>query len=278
MCRPIIKWVGGKRQLISAIRSNLPPSFNNYFEPFVGGGALFFSLKRPNAHINDSNLELINVYGVVKDNPRALINSLSKHKNTPEHYYEVRSLDRKNKLQKITRVQRASRFIYLNKTGFNGLYRVNKDGQNNVPYGRYKNPKIVDGENILECSKLLQKTTITHGDFEEIKGEVKKGDFVYCDPPYVPLSKTSNFTSYTSTGFGLKEQYRLKEFCDYIDSIGAYFMLSNSFTKEMNTLYKGYEIKTLSAIRSINCKGDGRGKIKELLVTNYQSVAFKKVA
>ena len=263
--------------MIAEIKENFPQDFNNYFEPFVGGGALFFDLARPKAHINDFNPDLVNVYKVVRDEPEALISSLKRHHNTPEHYYKVRALDRTSKFAKLTPVQKASRFVYLNKTGFNGLYRVNRDGQNNVPFGRYKNPKIVDGENILACSKLLRKTTITQGDFEQIKSKVKRGDLVYFDPPYVPLSKTSNFTSYTSAGFGPREQWRLRQFCDYLNKIGAYFILSNSSANEVKEIYKEYRVKSVSANRAINCKGDGRGKIKELIITNYEPVPIQKL-
>ena len=195
---------------------------------------------------------------------------LKKHKNTEEYYYAMRALDR-NPIQyrKLSKVKKASRFIYLNKTGFNGLYRVNKQGQNNVPFGRYKDPKFADEDNIMACSKLLQTATITTGDFENIRTNVKKGDFVYFDPPYVPLNATSSFTAYTDKGFDDDMQFRLKELCDYIDSIGAYFMLSNSYTDFILDLYQDYTIKTVNANRAINCKGSNRGKVKEVLVINY---------
>ena len=159
----------------------------------------------------------------------------------------------------------------MNKTGFNGLYRVNKSGQFNVPYGRYVNPNYIDEENILACSEFLQSTTILNGDFEGIRKYLKKGDFVYFDPPYVPLNETSNFTGYTDKGFDEDMQFRLKELCDYIDSIGAYFMLSNSYTDYIKDLYSGYELITLQANRALNCKANGRGKINEYLVMNYKS-------
>lgn len=281
MCKPILKWVGGKRQLFSDIQSNLPTPYNRYFEPFVGGGAVFFSMKQEKCCISDYNPDLINVYKVVKDSPEKLINSLRRHKNTSEYYYRVRAMDRNQKIfDRMTDVQKASRFIFLNKTGFNGLYRVNKQGYNNVPFGGYKNPKIFDEENIMECSQLLKSTTICQGDFENIKSKIKQNDFVYLDPPYVPISKTSNFTSYTGNGFGYEDQVRLKEFCDYIDSVGAYFMLSNSSAQEVKDLYNNrkYLIKTVSANRAINCKANGRGKIDEVLVMNYKPIVAKKAA
>lgn len=269
MCKPVIKWVGGKRQLINELKSFLPKKYNRYFEPFIGGGALFFSLKHKNSFISDYNHELTNLYTIIKEQPTKLIEDLKKHKNTEEYYYNMRALDRDAKRYKrISAIKKASRFIYLNKTGFNGLYRVNKSGQHNVPYGKYKNPKWIDEENILECSKLLADTEIQTGDFEIIKEHIQKGDLIYFDPPYVPLNKTS-FTSYTHNGFDNDMQIRLKNLCDYINSIGAYFMLSNSYTDYILDLYKDYNIQTVMANRAVNCKATGRGKIKEVVVLNY---------
>jgi len=270
MCKPVIKWVGGKRQLIDEIKANMPKKFNRYFEPFIGGGALFFELKAKDAIICDYNEELTNLYEVIKNKPLELIKDLKKHINSEEYYYNLRALDRDQKRYKrVSKVKRASRFIFLNKTGYNGLWRVNKKGQHNVPFGRYKNPTIFEEENILKCSKLLQTTTIINGDFEKIKEYIKEGDFIYLDPPYVPINNTSNFTAYTDQGFDEDMQFRLKKLCDYIDSIGAYFLLSNSCTEFITDLYKGYEIVSVSANRALNCKADKRGKIKEVLVKNY---------
>jgi DNA adenine methylase len=268
--KPIIKWVGGKRQLISEIKRYMPKSYKRYFEPFIGGGALFFELSPKEAFINDYNAELTNLYNIVKNSPEELMDDLAKHINTSEYYYKIRALDRDEKsYNNLNPIQKASRFIYLNKTGFNGLYRVNKKNQCNVPYGNYKNPKYVDRKKLLSCSKLLSTTTITTGDFENIKEFIKKEDFIYLDPPYVPINETSSFTGYTHKGFDYGMQFRLKELCDYIDSIGAYFMLSNSYTKIVLYLYQDYEIKVVEAKRAINSKADGRGKVKEVLVLNY---------
>ena len=270
MCKPVIKWVGGKRQLINELKSFLPKKYNRYFEPFIGGGALFFSLKHKNSFISDYNHELTNLYTIIKEKPLELIKDLNRHKNDEDYYYNIRALDRDEaKYKKLSNVKKASRFIYMNKTGFNGLYRVNQKGQHNVPFGKYKNPSWLDEENILECSKLLSHTEIQTGDFEIIKEHIQKGDFVYFDPPYVPLNNTS-FTSYTNQGFDTEMQERLKNLCDYIDSIGAYFMLSNSYTDYILDLYKNYEIKTVMANRAVNCKATGRGKIKEVVVINYK--------
>lgn len=270
MSKPIIKWVGGKRQLIEQIKKYMPTKFNNYFEPFIGGGALFFELNKENSVINDFNPELTNMYEIIKTKPYALIKDLKKHKNDEKYYYEKRAEDRQDSYKKMSKVKKASRLIFLNKTGYNGLYRVNSKGQSNVPFGKYSNPLIVDKENILSCHKRLQTTTILTGDFENIKPLIKEGDFIYLDPPYVPVSDTANFTSYTSQGFDSNMQIRLKEFCDYINSIGAYFMLSNSYTEFIFSLYKDYTIKTVEANRALNCKASGRGKVNEVLIFNYK--------
>lgn len=270
MSKPVVKWVGGKRQLLNEIKKNLPAKYNNYFEPFIGGGALFFDLKHHTSFINDYNKDLINLYRVIKTHPNKLLKDLEKHINTKEYYYSLREIDRDlEKYNELSNIEKASRFMYLNKTGFNGLYRVNQKNQYNVPFGSYKNPKIIDTENILSVSKLLQDTKITNGDFENIKKYIEKNDFVYFDPPYVPVNKTSSFTGYTDKGFDNEMQLRLKSFCDYIDSIGAYFMLSNSYTEFILELYKDYKIITVEANRALNCKAEGRGKIKEVLVVNY---------
>ena len=271
MCRPVVKWVGGKRQLMKEIKNNMPANYNSYFEPFIGGGALFFELKNEGCYINDYNDELINLYQVIKDNPVGLIEDLKHHTNTEDHYYHIREMDRSPNYSQASTIKRASRLIFLNRTGYNGLYRVNRSGQNNVPFGRYKNPKIVDEENIMSCSELLQKTTITNGDFENIKEHIKKEDFIYFDPPYVPISDTSSFTSYTANGFDDDMQRRLKILCDHINKIGAYFMLSNSCAAMIQDLYKEYTIKTVTANRALNCKANGRGKVNEVLVMNYKS-------
>ena len=266
---PIVKWVGGKRQLMFELLKNRPKSYNRYFEPFIGGGALFFELQPENAYISDMNDELINLYSVVRDNVYELISDLNKHEVSKEYFLEIRNLDRTDEYKNLSNVQRASRFIYLNRTCFNGLYRVNSQGQFNVPFGNYKNPKIVDENNLLNCSELLKNTEIKCADFSEILTKVKKGDFVYFDPPYVPLNETSSFTSYTKDGFDMDMQFKLREVCDELDSMGVMFMLSNSDTKFVNELYSNYEIKKVFASRAVNANAEGRGKITEVLVRNY---------
>lgn len=266
---PIVKWVGGKRQLMFELIKNMPKSYNRYFEPFIGGGALFFELQPEQAYISDMNEELINLYSVVRDNVYELIEDLSKHEVSKEYFLEIRNIDRTEKYAELSDIERASRFIYLNRTCFNGMYRVNSQGQFNVPFGHYKNPRIIDENNLLNCSELLKKTEIRCADFSEILTKVKKGDFVYFDPPYVPLNETSSFTSYTKDGFDIDMQFKLRDICDELDSMSVKFMLSNSDTKLVNELYANYEIKKVFASRQINANADGRGKITEVLVRNY---------
>ena len=266
---PIVKWVGGKRQLMFELIKNMPKSYNRYFEPFIGGGALFFELQPEQAYISDMNEELINLYSVVRNNVYELIKDLSKHEVSKEYFLEIRNIDRTEQYTELSDVERASRFIYLNRTCFNGMYRVNSQGQFNVPFGYYKNPRIIDENNLLNCSELLKKTEIKCADFSEILTKVKKGDLVYFDPPYVPLNETSSFTSYTKDGFDINMQFKLRDVCDELDNKGVKFMLSNSDTKLVNELYVNYEIKKVFASRQINANADGRGKITEVLVRNY---------
>ncbi len=266
---PIVKWVGGKRQLMFDLQKNMPGDYNRYFEPFIGGGALFFYLQPDNAYISDMNEELINLYQVVRDNVDELITDLQKHDISKEYFMEIRNIDRTEEYENWSDVQKASRFIYLNRTCFNGMYRVNSKGEFNVPFGHYKNPRILDENNLINCSNLLRRTEIKHADFSEILKKVKKGDFVYFDPPYVPLSETSSFTSYTKDGFDIDMQFKLRDVCDELDSMGVKFLLSNSDTKLVNELYENYNIKKVFASRQINANADGRGKITEVLVRNY---------
>lgn len=266
---PIVKWAGGKRQLLFEIQKNMPKSYNRYFEPFIGGGAVFFETQPKNAYISDINEELVNLYSVIQNTPNDLIDDLYRHENSKEYFLKIRGIDRESKYKKWSAVQKASRFIYLNRTCFNGLYRVNSKGEFNVPFGNYSNPRIVDSENILNCSQILQKTEIKCADFSEILKYAKKGDFVYFDPPYVPLSDTSSFTSYTKEGFDIDMQFKLRDVCDELDSKGVKFLLSNSDTKIINELYLSYNIKKVFASRAINANAAGRGKITEVLVRNY---------
>jgi len=272
--KPFIKWVGGKRQLLPALHARLPKKIGHYFEPFIGGGALLFSLNKETIQsitINDYNAELINLYQVVKNSPRDLIKAISQHKNDKTYYYRLREMDRSASYRRSDPVIKASRFIFLNKTGYNGLYRVNLKGQYNVPFGRYKNPSIIDEQNILTCSQFLQDVSILNGDFEIIKPLLSKNSFVYLDPPYAPISATSSFNSYTDKSFNDDMQFTLKNFCDYIDSLGAKFMLSNSCSPLIYHLYGVYHVNEVLANRAVNCKASGRGRITELIIRNYNN-------
>lgn len=266
---PIVKWAGGKRQLIFDLTKNLPKHFTRYFEPFIGGGALFFELQPENAYISDINEELINLYSVIQNDVDDLIEDLAKHEINKKYFLQIREADRTSAYKRWTNVQKASRFIYLNRTCFNGLYRVNLQGQFNVPFGNYSNPRIIDEHNLYNCSELLKNTQIECKSFAAILEEVEKGDFVYFDPPYVPLNETSSFTSYTKDGFDEDMQFQLREVCDELNDRGVYFLLSNSDTKFINELYSVYTIKKVFASRQINANANGRGKITEVLVRNY---------
>lgn len=269
LVRPVLKWVGGKRQLLTAIKPYIP-STGTYVEPFVGGGAVLFALQPKKAVINDSNEELINVYRCIRDEPDALLDLLKEHErnNSPDYFYEVRSLDRSDDYSSLTCTEKAARVIYLNRTCYNGLYRVNAAGQFNSPYGRYKHPSIVQEPVIRAVSNYFNENEIAihDGDYASLLGGIQAGSFVYLDPPYMPVSKTSDFTGYTQGGFGYDEQVRLKEECDKLASSGIHFLESNSDCKEIRELYSGYKIKTVKAKRAINSKADCRGEIGEVLI------------
>lgn len=271
--KPVTKWVGGKRQLLPELVKRIPQNYNRYFEPFVGGGALLFKLAPQNAVINDQNLELINIYQSIKNNPDELIELLKKHQknNSKEYYLDVRSVDRDGRLDLMTDVERAARILYMLRVDFNGLYRVNKKGQFNVPYGKYKNPKIVNKENIRAVSQYFNQTNveILNEDFAFAVSKAKSDDFVYFDPPYIPLSTTSSFTSYTEDGFGEKDQIRLANKFFELASKGVKVMESNSDTETTRKLYKNANIYEVKASRVINAKASGRGKINELIITSY---------
>lgn len=271
--QPFTKWTGGKRQLLPVIKSLMPESYNRYFEPFVGGGALFFDRVPDNAVINDFNSELINCYEQIKANPLELINLLIEHKekNSKNYYLALRSADRDGRIEKMSDTERAARILYMLRVDFNGLYRVNSKNQFNVPYGRYKNPKIVDEDLILSISQYLNNNCvrIMNGDFEKAVVEVQAGDFVYFDPPYIPLSETSAFTSYTHEGFSYEDQVRLRDTFKRLNEKGAYVMLSNSSSPLVEGLYKEFNIHKVEATRTNGAKSSSRGKINEIIVTNY---------
>lgn len=272
--QPFVKWVGGKRGLLSQIIPLIPKEFNNYFEPFVGGGALFFELyslgllKDKNVYLFDINAELINAYNVVKNTPSELIKNLRefKEKHSKEFYYDVRAWDRDESFSQRSEIERASRFIYLNKTCFNGLYRVNSKGYHNVPIGSYKNPNICDELVIYNASEALQKATILNASYKDVILHVKKNDFVYFDPPYYPLTPTSSFTSYSEFNFLDKEQIELFEVFKKLNKKDVFVVHSNSDTDFIKKLYGEFHIEEIQANRFINSKSSGRGKIKEVLI------------
>jgi len=274
--QPFIKWVGGKRGLLSQVIPLLPKEFNNYFEPFVGGGALFFELYAQGkldgkkVYLFDINAELINTYNIVKENPSKLIEKLHefKKKHSKEYYYEVRAWDRKKNFLQTDDLMRAARFIYLNKTCFNGLYRVNKSNQNNVPMGSYKNPNIVDESAIYSASEALQNATILKASYKDVLKYATKDDLVYFDPPYYPLTPTSSFTSYSEFEFLDKEQEELFDVFYALDKKGCSVVHSNSDTSFIKALYGKFDIQNIQANRFINSKSSGRGKISEVLVRN----------
>lgn len=271
---PFMKWVGGKRQLMSSIVEYLPKNIRdyNYIEPFIGGGAVFFHLQPKNAIINDFNKELINVYEVIKNDLSELINDLKKHENNADYFYQIRSLDRIEEFKNLTSVQRASRVIFLNKTCFNGLYRVNNAGEFNAPFGRYKNPNIVNEPTLKAVSKYLNSNNIIikSGDYADVLAEANERAFVYLDPPYHPISENSNFTGYVQGGWDIFDQIRLREVCDKLNAKGVKFLLSNSSAPIIKDQYHKYIITTVKANRAINSNGADRGEIDEVLIRNYE--------
>ena len=280
---PVLKWVGGKRQLLPIIHKHLPKLSNTatYYEPFIGGGAVFFDLQPSKAVVNDINHELINVYQTIRDDVEKLIAELSnenKYANKSECYYKIRELDRNPDVyNKLSNIEKAARVIYLNKTCYNGLYRVNSMGEFNSPFGRYKNPSIINEIGLRAVSKYFREADITfrNMDFEDALEGIKKGDFVYFDPPYVPLSTTSNFTGYNESGFGFEEQERLKRLCDKLTDQGVHILLSNSDCDYIRKLFsdkKRYTIIEVKAKRSINSISSARGEISEVLIINHVRV------
>jgi DNA adenine methylase len=270
-----LKWAGGKLQLIEQFENLFPRKFRNYYEPFIGSGAVFFYVKsklKPNkVLLSDTNEELINCFLIVRDKPSELVELLLNHrkKHSKEHYYAVRSIES----NRLDSVNRAARLIYLNKTCFNGLYRVNSKGQFNVPFGDYKSPSIFDKNILFQASQLLQGVDLKVMTFEKVLDFAGKDDFVYFDPPYIPLSKTSSFTRYSKSDFSMKEQKRLSEVFETLDSRGCFLMVSNSDHALTRELYRQHKKNTVvvRAKRMINSVGSKRGAINELIITNYNT-------
>lgn len=269
---PVVKWVGGKRQLLDEITPLLPKQISTYCEPFLGGGAVLFARQPKNAIVNDLNGDLMLVYEVIRDNVESLIVSLRKHENTAEYFYQLRDLDRdKESYRNLSKVEKASRIIYLNKTCYNGLFRVNAAGEFNSPFGNYRNPNIVNEPVLRAVSKYLLSTNIQllSEDFAVTLQRIPKGGVAYLDPPYDPVSDTASFTGYNKGGFNRDEQIRLKECCDELTRRGIKFLLSNSDTAFIRKLYEEYTIKTVYAKRAINSDANKRGAVQEVLIRNY---------
>lgn len=271
---PFLKWAGGKRQLIDILAELMPSEkIKSYCEPFIGGGALLFHLQPDTAYVNDINAELINVYSVIKTSVDELIFELSKFENTPEMFYEVRSWDRDHiRYSMLSDMQKAARIIYLNKTCFNGLYRVNNAGEFNSPFGYYRNPNIINEPVLRAVSHYLNYADIhlSSTDYAEVLTALKKGVFVYLDPPYDPVSDTANFTGYSRGGFSRSEQIRLRECCDELSRRGIRFMLSNSATGFIREQYSEYNITVVKARRAVNSIGYKRGDVDEVIIRNYE--------
>jgi len=274
--KPFVKWAGGKRQLIPTLNENLPKSFGTYFEPFLGGGALLFHMlterNGQKCSISDLNSDLVLAYTTIRDRVDSLITSLKNHekiyqKDSQSYYYSVRENNPRSQIEKT------SRLLFLNRTCFNGLYRVNSKGKFNVPLGKYTNPNIVNEENLRSVSNVLQasRVSIECRDFEAVLRTAKKGDLVYFDPPYQPVSETAKFTSYTSKNFSYDDLNRLVDLCINLDEKGCKVLLSNSDSKEVSDLFskKPWNVSRIQANRSINSNSKKRTGHFELLIKNY---------
>jgi len=256
--KPFLKWVGGKSRVLPELVARLPKRINRYYEFFLGSGALFFHLQPQSAFLSDINQELINCYRCLQNCPDGILYHLQSYKNTAEQYYDIRNWDRDINFRLRPPVERAARFIYLNKTS----------------YGDYRNPTIADRDVLANCSAALQGATITAHNMKfspEVWQDIRyeSDDFVYLDPPYIPLSATASFTAYNKTGFSLADHLRLRDYCQHLDGLGVKFLLSNSYTNTVLDLYKDFQIDFIQVGRAINCQGSGRGKIQEILVRNY---------
>lgn len=268
---PVLKWVGGKRQLLPELLGRFPKRFGRYHEPFLGGGAIAFTVAPRAASLADANSELINFYRQVRDNVDELIVLAKRHRYDRDHYYEVRSWDRVPGLSNLTELQRAARFLYLNRTCFNGLYRVNGSGHFNVPFGSYRNPTIVNESRLRALSSYLRGpgVQLALSEFEESLKHPERGDFVYLDPPYDPLSPTASFTDYSRGGFDRGAQVALRDACVELDRRGVKFMLSNSSTDFILEIYSGLKVEQIGARRSVSARGSGRVPVDEVIVRNY---------
>jgi DNA adenine methylase len=266
-----VKWVGGKSRLMSQLSPLLPPGVElmRHVEPFVGGGAMFFARRPTRALLCDVNPRLIGTYEAVRNDTEALIEQLEQlsREHDARTYYRIR--ERYNRARKVTPTERAAMFIYLNKTCFNGLHRVNQKGEFNVPMGRYTQPRIVDPDALRAAGRELQHATLQCTGFESLLNTARPGDFVYFDPPYEPMSETASFTSYAQAGFDRQDQLRLRDVFAVLDRRGCKLMLSNSDVPFIRELYRNYQIDNVAAGRAINCNAKKRGPVQEIVVRNY---------
>lgn len=271
--KPFVGWAGGKSQLLPEIETEIKRAgqFDTYYEPFVGGGAVLFDLLPQKAVINDYNEELINAYRTIRDDLPNLLAELSKLHNSKDDFYEIRAWDREPDYANLNKAKKAARFIYLIKTCFNSLYRVNRKGYFNTPYGHKRAIQIIDQDNLTAINQYLNdnEVAITSGDFAKVLAQVKPNSLVYLDPPYVPLTATASFTSYTAVGFNKSDQECLAQSCQHLDRIGAKFIASNSDTELVHELYQQFNIRTVYAKRYINANGKKRGAVAEVLITNF---------
>lgn len=267
--RPVLKWVGGKSRSLPHILGEFPETIGTYYEPFIGGAAVFFALaatKRfKRAVLSDRNPALIDVYRALKKDPNTVIRVLQKYRYERDEYYRIRALDP----NELDLHERAARVIYLNKTGYNGLYRVNSRGEFNVPFGRYKNPKFCDEATLRTAARALKNVHLHVDDFETTSGDARRGDAVYFDPPYHPLSSTANFTAYHKVQFGEKEHERLGKVFSKLAARGVAVVLSNSDTPFTRRVFSGFPMKKIAVSRPINSKASGRGEVLEILVTSH---------
>lgn len=269
---PIVKWAGGKRRLLNKIMPFIPPDITTYYEPFLGGASVLLAVQPHSAIVNDLNKDLITLYRIIKTDVENLIEHLRQHRNTPEYFYAIRSLDRTPaQYESMTDLERASRMLYLNKTCFNGLFRVNSSGQFNVPFGHYKNPNIVDEKALRDMHRYFNESIIEfqNNDFKKILLNIDDPNaFVYIDPPYDPITKTASFTAYQKQGFDKTDQIRLKECCDILTRKNIRFIASNAATDFISELYAGYNIITIDARRSINT--NSAKNANEVIIKNFK--------
>jgi len=270
---PVVKWVGGKRQLLPSLQPLLPKKFASYCEPFLGGGAMLFNLQPMKSIVNDVNIDLIQMYEVIRDNVEELIAELETHPNGEKHFYEVRDWDRdRRKYETLSAIKKAARLIYLNKTCYNGLFRVNSSGEFNSPFGHYKKPNIVNAPTLRAVSEFFRQAEVRFSsrDYAEVLSEIPRNSFVYMDPPYDPVSSSASFTGYAAGGFSREDQIRLRECCDDLTHRNIRFMLSNSATDFIREQYANYNLTIVRAQRAVNSVATGRGPIDEVVVRNYE--------